>query len=139
MNSVTTDVHPTLAKARDSRAPCPQDRRILRTLLFFCLVLGSVEVLNACQSSPAKRYPLQAEVISVDAPRKLIVIKHGEILGLMPAMTMSYAVLDAKDIEQLHPGDKITAELVVADEKGHLEKIVLVNKAVDTPPPVQPK
>ena len=88
----------------------------------------------ACGSAPEKRYPLQAEVISVDAPRKLIVVKHGEIPGLMPAMTMSYAVLDSKQIEQLHPGDKISAELVVADEKGHLERIAPISKAVENPP-----
>ena len=104
----------------------------MKSILFF-LFLGCVCVAVACQSTPAKRYPLQAKVISVDAPRKLIVINHGDIPGLMPAMTMSYAVVDSKDIESLHPGDKITAELVVADEKGHLEKIVLVSKAADTP------
>jgi protein SCO1/2 len=93
----------------------------------------------ACQSAPEKRYPLEAEVISVDAPRRLIVVKHGEIPGLMPAMTMSYAVLDSKEIEQLHPADKISAELVVADEKGHLEKITLITKAADTPPPASTK
>ena len=100
----------------------------------YVLCFSFVSVAVACQSPPAKRYPLQAEVISVDAPRKLIIIKHGEIPGLMPAMTMSYAVRDAKDIEQLHPGDRITAELVVADEKGHLEKIVLVSKATQNSP-----
>jgi len=97
-------------------------------------LLVGVLTITACHPAPAKRYPLLAEVISVDAPRKLIVVKHGEIPGLMPAMTMSYAVLNSKDIEPLHPGDKISAELVVADNMGHLEKIVLVTKASDIPP-----
>ena len=101
------------------------------SFLLLCWVCGGI----GCQSAPAKRYPLQAEVISVDAPRKLIVVKHGEIPGLMPAMTMSYAVLDSKDIEPLHPGDQISAELVVADNTGHLEKIDLVRKASDAAPP----
>ncbi|HVM75843.1 MAG TPA: copper-binding protein [Candidatus Saccharimonadales bacterium] len=129
MNSVTIDVQSAFAGAQHACAPRPQDRGISRSLVFFCLVFSIISALSACQSAPAKHYPLQAEVISVDAPRKLIVIKHGDIPGLMPAMTMSYAVLDSREIEQLHPGDKITAELVVADEKGHLEKIVLVSKA----------
>jgi Cu/Ag efflux protein CusF len=97
-------------------------------------LLSWILAMSACQSAPEKHYPLQAEVISVDAPRKLMVIKHGEIPGLMPAMTMSYAVLDSKDIESLHSGDKISAELVVADNKGHLEKIVLLAKARDSQP-----
>jgi protein SCO1/2 len=82
-----------------------------------------------CRSAPEKHYPLRAEVISVDAPRKLIVLKHGDIPGLMPAMTMQYAVADAKQIENLQPGDKISADLVVSEDKGRLEKIALVSRA----------
>ena len=105
----------------------------IASLSVLALLLASFCFVGGCQSAPAKRYPIQAVVISMDAPRKLIVVKHGEIPGLMPAMTMSYAVLESKEIESLHPGDKITVELVVADEKGHLEKIVLVGKASDAP------
>jgi len=94
----------------------------LLSLAFLGLTVG-------CQSTPEKHYPLQAEVLSVDVPRKLIVVKHGEIPGLMPAMTMTYAVTDARQIENLQPGDKISADLVVSENKGHLEKISLVSKA----------
>jgi Cu/Ag efflux protein CusF len=44
-------------------------------------------------------------------------------------MTMQYTVADAKQIEPLQPGDKISADLVVSESKGRLEKIVLTNKA----------
>lgn len=81
--------------------------------------------LAACHSAPEKRYPLKAEVISVDPPRKLITVKHGEIPGLMPAMTMTYAVADGREIEHLEPGDLITADLVVSESKGRLENITL--------------
>jgi protein SCO1 len=88
-----------------------------------------VAVMTAgCQSTPEKHYALQAEVISVDPPRALIVVKHGEIPGLMPAMTMQYSVADPKQIENLQPGDKITADLVVSESKGRLEKITLITK-----------
>jgi len=95
---------------------------LLASLLVGCFVAG-------CQSAPEKHYPLKAEVISVDTPKGLIVVKHGEIPGLMPAMIMQYAVADAKQIESLRPGDTITADLVVSENKGRLEKIVLVSKA----------
>ncbi|MBZ5702994.1 MAG: copper-binding protein [Acidobacteriia bacterium] len=91
--------------------------------------LGALFFLAACASAPEKRYPIQAEVVSADAPRKMIVVSHGEIPGLMPAMTMGYMVAEPKEIEGLGPGDKITADLVVSDNKGQLEKIVLVKKA----------
>ena len=79
-----------------------------------------------CQSAREQHYPLQGEVISADAPRGFIILKHGEIPGLMPAMTMQYAVADPRQIETLHPGDKISADLVVSDSKGRLEKIKIV-------------
>jgi len=103
---------------------------LLLSLMLACFTAG-------CQSAPEKHYPLQAEVISVDAPRHLIVVKHGEIPGLMPAMTMQYAIADAKQIESLQPGDKITADLVVSENKGQLEKIVLIEKvkSAAAPPP----
>jgi protein SCO1 len=90
--------------------------------------LAIAVIAIGCQSGPEKHYPLQAEVISVDAPKGLIIVKHGEISGLMPAMTMQYAVADPKQIETLQPGDKITADLVVSDSKGRLEKITLISK-----------
>jgi protein SCO1/2 len=92
-----------------------------------------------CRPAPAKRYPIQGEVISVDAPRKLLTVKHGDIPGLMPAMTMSYAVAEAKEIQPLKPGDKISAELVVSDNVGRLEKITLVDHASDSPSAPPPK
>jgi protein SCO1 len=96
------------------------------------LLVAVIATIIGC-SPPAKRYHLQGEVISVEAPRGLIIVKHGDIPGLMPAMTMEYSVADAKQIENLQPGDKITADLVVSDNKGQLENIVLVSKGNGRP------
>ena len=98
----------------------------ITALLAGFLVAG---IVSGCRSAPERRYSLQAEVISVDVPKGLLIVKHGEIPGLMPAMTMQYAVAEPKQIETLQPGDKISADLVVSESKGRLEKIVLVNKA----------
>jgi len=86
-----------------------------------------------CQTPPVKHYAIQAEVIFVDVPKKLVTMKHGDIPGLMPAMTMNYLVADEKQIEPLKPGDKISADLVIGENVGHLEKIVLVEKAAPAP------
>jgi protein SCO1 len=88
-----------------------------------------------CQSAPEKHYPIQAEVISVNPAKELITVKHGDIPGLMPAMTMTYQVAEPRRIESLQPGDKITADLVVSESKGRLEKIVLVAKGDGKTPP----
>ena len=56
-------------------------------------------------------------------------MKHGVIPGLMPAMTMQYAVADPKQIEMLQAGDRIIADFVVSENKGRLKKITLIEKA----------
>jgi len=98
-------------------------KRILTIVVLIC-----AGIAGGCQSAPEKHYPIQGEVISTDAGKKLITVKHGDIPGLMPAMTMTYQVAEPKQIEGLRPGDKITADLVVSEDKGRLEKIVLVSK-----------
>jgi protein SCO1/2 len=98
-------------------------RHILLSALLICAGFAA-----GCQSAPEKHYPIQGEVISIDPAKKLITVKHGDIPGLMPAMTMTYQVAEPKQIETLQPGDKITADLVVSESKGRLEKIVLVSK-----------
>jgi len=101
----------------------------------YLLLLGMFVMASAgCQSTPVKHYAIQAEVISADVPKKMVTVKHGDIPGLMPAMTMNYLVADEKQIEPLKPGDKISADLVVGENVGHLEKIVVVEKAAAAPP-----
>jgi Cu/Ag efflux protein CusF len=102
--------------------------RLFGALLLFASFAG------ACQSAPEKHYPLQGEVISAEPQRGTITVKHGEIHGLMPAMTMNYVVADPKQLESLKPGDKISADLVVSDSKGRLEKIALLPAEEKTPP-----
>jgi protein SCO1 len=98
-------------------------KHILSIVLLICAGFGA-----GCQSATEKHYPIQGEVISTDAAKKLLTVKHGDIPGLMPAMTMTYQVAEPKQIQTLQPGDKITADLVVSESKGRLEKIVLVGK-----------
>lgn len=94
-----------------------------------------VALTGGYNAKPEKHYPLQAEVISTEPQRGLMIVKHGEIPGLMPAMTMQYAVEDPKQIENLKPGDKISAHLVVSKSKGCLEKITLVSHGDQKTPP----
>jgi protein SCO1 len=98
-------------------------RQILMIVALICAGIGA-----GCQSAPEKHYPIQGEVISMEPAKKLITVKHGDIPGLMPAMTMTYQVAEPKQIESLQPGDKIAADLVVSESKGRLEKIALVGK-----------
>ena len=107
--------------------------RSKRTLALILAANVVVMSFAGCGAQPEeKRYSIQAEVIAVDLPRKFLIVKHGDIPGFMPAMTMSYAIAVPKEAASLAPGDKITADLVVAAGKARLEKIVLLEKAKPT-------
>ena len=96
-------------------------------LFSLCLALAAAA---ACGSKPEQRtYPLQGQVISVDPPRKLAVVKHEEIKNFMPAMTMPYEVEDVKALDGLAPGDLINATLVVFSNGAHLTSIRKVGTA----------
>ncbi len=109
---------------------------------FVCVLLATFLCIAGCQSqssvAPPKHYHLEGEVISVDAPKRLITVNHGDIPGFMSAMTMQYEAAEGEPIDQLKPGDKITADLVVGENVGHLEKITVVSKAPVTTTPVSP-
>jgi len=73
-------------------------RRSAHSIILFLLLFG----FAGCRHETERRFFIsQAEVISVAPPHKLIIIKHGEIPGFMPAMTMSYMVAKRKEAEGL--------------------------------------
>jgi protein SCO1 len=101
-------------------------------VLSLCLALAGA----ACSKAPEQRtFTLQGQVQSLDAPRKLVTVKHEEIKGFMPAMTMPYEVQDAKALDGLAPGDLIDARLVVFSNGAHLAQIRKVGSAPLEKPP----
>jgi protein SCO1/2 len=100
------------------------------------LVLILAIIAAACSSKPAGRtYTLQGQVQSIEAPQKQLTVKHEEIKGLMPAMTMPYNVRDEKLIADLKPGDLINATLVVESNDAYLRTITRVGEAPLEKPP----
>jgi protein SCO1/2 len=90
----------------------------------------------ACSKAPDQRtFTLQGQVQSIDAPHKQAVVKHEEVKGFMPAMTMPYDVKDAKALDGLTPGDLINAKLVVFSNGAYLADIKKVGNAPLEKPP----
>jgi protein SCO1/2 len=90
----------------------------------------------SCSRPPEQRsYALQGQIQSIDAARRLVVVKHEEIKGFMPAMTMPYEVQDAKALEGLAPGDLIDSTLVVFSNGAHLTRVKKVGQAPLERPP----
>ncbi len=104
---------------------------------YFAVVVSAALLCAACGSGGDRRFMLQGQVQSIDAPRKLVVVKHEEIKGFMPAMTMPYEVEDAGALSALAPGDLITSTLVVFSNGAHLTNIKRVGTAPLEAPPAQ--
>jgi len=101
---------------------------------YFLLVIFFAFLFTACQkaetqtvSTEAKRYPLKGKVVAVDKAKKKATVKHEEILGVMPAMTMDFPIREDWVWDDLRADADIFAELVVdANDDYWLEKIGIV-------------
>lgn len=106
----------------------------MRSSLAFFVCLAFL-ASGCAKSSDERTYTLQGQVIAVAANRLEVIIKHGEIKGLMPAMTMPYKVKEAKLLDAVAPGDLITATLVVVSNDAYLTTVKKVGQAPLEKPP----
>jgi protein SCO1/2 len=116
---------------------------------FFTLALLALIVLSGChagQQTPAqpaasphfKVYHLRGKVVSTDAAKGEVTLDHEAIPGFMEAMTMPYKLKDASILGELHPGDVLTADVLVSqnpDADVLLDHIVVVAQATPDYPP----
>jgi protein SCO1/2 len=61
-------------------------------------------------------YKLRGKVVSIDAAMGEVTVNHEAIPGFMEAMVMSYKLKDPNILSELHPGDVITADLLVSSD-----------------------
>ena len=103
----------------------------------FVSCLSAILVVSACARSDQRTFTLQGQVLSLEPARKMLTIKHEEIRGFMPAMTMPYEVRDAKLLDGLAAGDLINATLVVVSNSAYLSTIKKVGQAPLEKPPAE--
>lgn len=99
------------------------------------LVLIALAAVSCSKAADERSYTLQGQILSIEAPRKQLTIKHEDIKGLMPAMTMPYDVKDEKLLNGLAPGDLINATLIVESNDAYLKTIRKVGTAPLEKPP----
>ena len=82
-----------------------------------------------CGRSSYKVYKLRGKVVSTNSATGEVTLNHEAIPGFMDAMTMPYKLKDPNILSELHPGDVITADVLVsqgADASVLLDHIVVV-------------
>jgi protein SCO1/2 len=100
-------------------------------LFCLCILLTFTCACNRGKSQPgsanlqsgAKRYALKGKVITVDKNAGTANIDNEPIAGFMDAMIMPYTFKPPTQINQLQPGDSITADVVVDNDKYWLENV----------------
>jgi protein SCO1 len=100
------------------------------------LILVLVARCSAAPGQEARQYQLRGQVLAVVPDRQELTVKHDDIPGFMPAMTMAYRVKDGKLLQGLSRGDFISATLNVQDAEAWLSAIQRTGHAdvTDTAP-----
>jgi protein SCO1/2 len=110
---------------------------------FLSILLLVIVVLSGCKSDHGtgaqpqsgqtfKVYHLRGKVVSGDTARGEVTVNHEAIPGLMDAMTMPYKLKDPGVLGELHPGDVMTADVLVSPDPNAdylLDHIVVVAQA----------
>jgi len=85
-------------------------------------------------------YKLRGKVVVTDAAKGQVTLDHEAIPGFMDAMVMPYKLKDASILSEMHPGDVITADVLVSRDPNAdvlLDHIVVVAQGKpDYRPPV---
>ncbi|HEY1800759.1 MAG TPA: copper-binding protein [Terriglobales bacterium] len=87
-------------------------------------------------ASAIKHYSFKGKIVAIDTKSGNANIDGDDIPGFMGAMTMQYEIRPISDLQKLHPGDSISADLLV-DNSGDVEKYWLEN--VTVAPAAMPK
>src|SRR6266404_7840392 len=130
---------------------CPLHFRLSGMVrLIFYVVLGGLILMTACgkpdktnspgsvvASKKAKEqvFRVKGIVVGVKPAEKTVEIKHEEIPGYMPAMTMPFEVKDTNDLAGFGPGDSVTFRMTVTQTEGWIDQIQKVGVNSSNQPP----
>src|SRR5688572_33498643 len=93
------------------------------------VIVGLLAAAGCSREPDARTYQLTGQVLAVKAETNEILVKHDDIPGFMPAMTMPYTVRDPALIKDRVPGDLIEATLVVEVNAAYLRNISKIGSA----------
>ena len=103
---------------------------INRRRTFAGWLAGWLVLMAGCSRVPEiPAYQLTGQILVVKHETNEVLVKHEDIPGFMPAMTMPYAVKDPAIIKDRVAGDLITATLKVAPEGAFLSAITKTGSA----------
>jgi len=82
---------------------------MLRIIVLICTALA----IAACKPQTREFQLHHGQVIQTDVSKSTVVVRHNDIPGFMPGMTMEYKIKDRKALADLQAGDIIDAGISV--------------------------
>src|SRR5436190_18019985 len=89
----------------------------------FLVALAALMATVSCNRKPVneKRFPIKGTVVAVNTNDRTAAIKHEDIAGYMPGMTMEFRIKNDADLAIMKAGDQVTGTLVVQDLSSWVE------------------
>ncbi len=83
----------------------------------------------AAPGSSPRSYQLRGQILKIDNAEGVVTIRHDDIVGYMPAMTMPFKVNDRRLLEGRSRGDLVTGTLLVSDTDAYLTRLDVTGHA----------
>lgn len=84
----------------------------------------------ACRKAPPVReFAVVGQIVAIDRTTNYVTLRHEDIKGFMPGMTMPFAVKDPALIEGRVPGDLVTATLLVQNTDAWISRLTRTGSA----------
>lgn len=99
---------------------------------------------NRSPEAAITNYTVRGVVKSLKRPEREAVIRHEEVPGYMPAMTMPFTVRESRELDGVDPGDSVEFRLRVTETDGWIDQVKVLAKVdpttrkpvvTNTPPP----
>jgi len=100
-----------------------------RRRAFQAIALAVITLAGCRKAPPVREYALVGQITSVDTSTAYITVRHEDIKGFMPGMTMPFAVRDRTLLEGRKPGDLIEATLNVQNTDAWIVRITKTGEA----------
>jgi protein SCO1 len=103
----------------------------MRTRTIIALTAATLGLAACGRDTNTRTYPLTGQILVVKPETNEVLVKHEDIPGFMPAMTMPYLVSDPALLKERAAGDLIKATLVVfvSGERPYLSAITKTGSA----------
>jgi len=110
---------------------------VVALTVVLAVALGALFFVRSAVKSDEHTYPIHGQVQSITTDRQEATVKHGEIKGLMPAMTMPYRFKAKSELDALKPGDVIDGTLVIVSNDAFLSGVKKTGEAPLEKPPAE--